>query len=119
MSRAVLSMLLLTAGCIAAEPPGKEAESASQRKACSELEGHAFASNGVQVAFAADDAEYSTYTVTAADGTQSLGLAQCVFAGSRGVIYVDGATDHWAARAELGSELQLVWLDGRTLTAAR
>lgn len=119
--RAVLAMSVLVAGCIAAEP-GKETPSASPRKACTELEGLTFSSPvGPQsVAFVTDDVEYSTYTETAADGTQSMGLAQCITANNTNIIYIDGATDHWSARADVppaGTDIYLQWTDGHSLTA--
>lgn len=127
--RAVLATLLLAAfgaGCIAAEP-GKETENPSQRMACTELEGLTFRGgidNARLVAFVADDAEYSTYTETSADGTQSMGLAQCIVEGNINVIYIDGATDHYSARAEVPSSSSpatggvfLQWTDGQTLVS--
>ncbi|GEM_PF-6946740 len=119
--RAVLAMFALVAGCIAAEP-GKETPSASPRKACTELEGLTFSSPiGAQsVAFVTDDAEYSTYTETAPDGTQSMGLAQCITTSTTNIIYIDGATDHWSARADVpstGTDIYLQWTDGHSLTA--
>jgi hypothetical protein len=120
--RAVLATLVLLGGCLAAEP-GKDTQNASQRKACSELEGLTFqggVNNAQVVTFVADDAEYSTYTETAADGTQSIGLAQCITAGATNIIYIDGATDHWSARADVPNTaggMFLQWTDGQTLVA--
>lgn len=120
--RVVLVMPLLVA-CIASEP-GTETPNATQRKACSELEGLTFQSGLAQgtraVTFNADDAEYSTYTATA-DGAQAIGLAQCISVGATTIIYVDGATDHWSARADVSntaSGIHLRWVDGATLLAA-
>lgn len=120
--RAVLAFALL-AGCIAAEP-GKETENASARKACTDLEGRAFHGAGAQVvSFVADDAEYSTYTETTADGAQSMGIAQCLTVnGTTSVIYLDGAIDHYSARvdvrnADTAPELFVRWTDGRLLTS--
>ena len=124
--RSLLALIVLTSGCIAAEPgKGKDTETA-QRKACTDLEGLTFQGGPVEsgiaqsVAFVADDAEYSTYTETAVDGTQSIGLAQCISAGSTTVIYVDGVTDHWSARADIPNTaggMFLQWTDGATLVA--
>jgi hypothetical protein len=122
--RAVLATLLLTTvGCIAAEPGQDKDTETAQRKACSDLEGLTFQGglgNSQLVAFVADDAEYSTYTETAADGTQSIGLAQCISAGFTNVIYLDGTADHWSARADLTNTaggMVLQWTDGQTLVA--
>ncbi|MFN0250180.1 MAG: hypothetical protein ACKV2T_25070 [Kofleriaceae bacterium] len=119
----ILPALLGGAGCIAAEPGrGKDTET-SPRKACTELEGLTFVGgpgNGESVTFATDDAEYSTYTETAPDGTQSIGLAQCDSVGLTNLIFIDGATDRHGARADLpnsASGMFLTWSDGQTLVA--
>jgi hypothetical protein len=123
--RSALALVLLAfgAGCIAAEPgKGKDTET-SPRKACTELEGLTFVGgpgNGESVAFATDDAEYSTYTETAPDGTQSIGLAQCDTVGLINLIFIDGATDRHGARAETPNTaggMFLLWTDGQTLVA--
>ncbi len=119
--RSLLALIVLTSGCIAAEPGSGKDMATTQRRACTELEGLTFqgASNAQLVAFAADDAEYSTYTETQADGTQSMGLAQCINAGNTTVIYIDGITDHWSARADLPTAggMYLQWTDGQTFAA--
>jgi hypothetical protein len=119
--RAVL-LFVLVAGCIAAEP-GKDTGTTSQRKACTELEGRTFVGgvNHTQlVSFVAEDAEYSTYTETTAEGAQSTGIAQCITANATDIIYIDGAIDHYSARADVRNddgEMFLQWTDGRQLTS--
>jgi hypothetical protein len=123
--RAVAMLVLILAsgaGCIAAEP-GKETQNASARKACSDLEGLTFqvgVPSPQTVTFVADDAEYSTYSEVTDDGTQNVGLAQCIDAGPTNIIYLDGAIDHHSARADLRSnttQIYLQWSDGRWLVS--
>ena len=124
--RPVLAMLATTVafgvGCIAAEPgAGTDSTSSSRRNACEALEGLSFVGpEGQVIAFAPDDLEYTTYTETAADGTSSIGLVQCLDAGYTFFLFTDGATDRWSARADISFNPSLVfltWTTGQMLTS--
>lgn len=121
--RAVPALLVLLAGCIAAESGQGVTTENTQRKACADLEGLSFQGhieNSQLVAFNPDDAEYSIYVETAADGTQSMGLAQCISTGQTTIIYLDGATDRYSARVDVRPgtpQTYLRWADGSTLVS--
>jgi hypothetical protein len=121
--RVVPALLVLVAGCIAAEPGQGVMTESTQRKACTDLEGLSFQGhieNSQLVAFNPDDAEYSIYVETAADGAQSMGLAQCISTGQTTIIYLDGAIDRYSARVDVrpgAPQTYLRWTDGSTLVA--
>lgn len=112
--RVVVPMLVLVAGCLAAEP-GKD-ETVTHRTACTLLEGRTFqGSNGAVVAFVADDAEYSTWTEST---TQSMGIAQCLAVKGTTIVYLDGEIDHYSARVDIrDGEHVLQWSDGSRLVS--
>jgi hypothetical protein len=113
-----LLSLCLFAGCIASEP-GK-GTSQRQIRACSELEGAAFANGSTQrITFSPDDADYSTYEQTTAESTQT-GLVQCEVVGSTTLLYVDVVADRHNARVDYPNSAGgpfLSWTDGATLVA--